>query len=320
MGQKNKLSKNDYGHAFEYSLLEAIYKILSKSEKIEIKKDSWYDRAKGCFFKLKKNERNDLLDSSKKAIKHLIELEPRLANALSANDKLTVSIQPDSEGQQGDVRDILTIRSQNNWEIGISAKHHHEAIKHSRLSGNIDFGDKWLGLKSSHQYFKDIKPIINKLYSLKKKKIKWDELAEKHDKIYHPMLVFFKNELSRLYKKYNNFVPEKMLQYLIGANDFYKVIYKNEIVKIQAFNFKRSLKKAAKKIKPKIKIKKTILPSKIIHIAFKENSKTTLLVFFDAGWQLSFRVHNASKFVEPSLKFDIQIIGQPPSLYTNHLI
>ena len=32
---------------------------------------------------------------------------------------------------------------------------------------------------------------------------------------------------------------------------------------------------------------------------------------FDNGWQFSFRIHNASTFVEPSLKFDIQLIGIP---------
>lgn len=32
---------------------------------------------------------------------------------------------------------------------------------------------------------------------------------------------------------------------------------------------------------------------------------------FDNGWQFSFRIHNAEKFVLPSLKFDVQIAGMP---------
>jgi hypothetical protein len=34
----------------------------------------------------------------------------------------------------------------------------------------------------------------------------------------------------------------------------------------------------------------------------------------DNGWQLSFRIHNASTKVEPSLKFDVQFIGMPTSV------
>ncbi len=39
----------------------------------------------------------------------------------------------------------------------------------------------------------------------------------------------------------------------------------------------------------------------------------------DEGWQISFRIHNASTLIEPSLKFDIQLIGNPPVLFTQHL-
>ena len=34
----------------------------------------------------------------------------------------------------------------------------------------------------------------------------------------------------------------------------------------------------------------------------------------DGGWQFSFRIHNASTIVEPSLKFDIQFVGEPTSV------
>lgn len=34
----------------------------------------------------------------------------------------------------------------------------------------------------------------------------------------------------------------------------------------------------------------------------------------DNSWQISFRIHNASSRIEPSLKFDIQLIGIPQSV------
>ncbi|MEE0273575.1 MAG: HaeIII family restriction endonuclease [Coprococcus eutactus] len=43
-------------------------------------------------------------------------------------------------------------------------------------------------------------------------------------------------------------------------------------------------------------------------------STNAVEMFLDNGWQLSFRIHNASTKVEPSLKFDVQFIGMPTSL------
>ena len=49
---------------------------------------------------------------------------------------------------------------------------------------------------------------------------------------------------------------------------------------------------------------------------FKPDSTNTLELYLDNGWQFSFRIHNASTKVEPSLKFDIQIIGMPTTIIT----
>ena len=40
----------------------------------------------------------------------------------------------------------------------------------------------------------------------------------------------------------------------------------------------------------------------------------------DEGWQFTFRIHNASTLVEPSLKFDIQIVGMPTAIITINCI
>ena len=75
-----------------------------------------------------------------------------------------------------------------------------------------------------------------------------------------------------------------------------------------------------KNIKAKAKVSKLKLPSRLIEISFKPNSKTTLLAYFDEGWQISFRIHNASSKVESSLKFDINLVSSPHTLFTNHII
>jgi len=53
-----------------------------------------------------------------------------------------LEIVSDLQGQSGDVRDVLAIRSLQKWEIGVSAKNNHRAVKHSRLSNDINFGEK----------------------------------------------------------------------------------------------------------------------------------------------------------------------------------
>lgn len=65
----------------------------------------------------------------------------------------------------------------------------------------------------------------------------------------------------------------------------------------------------------KIKIPRIKLPTRIIEFAFKENSKTTLILTMNNGWSISFRIHNASTKVEPSLKFDIQLKSKPEDIF-----
>ncbi len=45
--------------------------------------------------------------------------------------------------------------------------------------------------------------------------------------------------------------------------------------------------------------------------------KTTLLVTMNEGWQISFRIHSASSRIEPSLKFDINLVSASQSLFRN---
>ena len=72
-------------------------------------------------------------------------------------------------------------------------------------------------------------------------------------------------------------------------------------------------------VKPKAKIQKLKLPNRLIEVVYQENSKTTLLVTLNEGWQISFRIHNASSRIEPSLKFDINLVSAPHSLFSNQL-
>ncbi|PKP36999.1 MAG: HaeIII family restriction endonuclease [Bacteroidetes bacterium HGW-Bacteroidetes-15] len=309
------------GKAFEYALLLEFYERLNKITSVSITENEPYHNAKGCFDSFVENEQDTFRITASAAINFLIDIEPRLSNGISKEDVLVLEIVSDQAGQTGDVRDVLIIRSLQKWEIGISAKNNHRAVKHSRLSLNIDFGEKWLGVPCSQNYFDEIKPIFDMLANLKAsdKSTKWTSIENMHQVVYIPILDAFRKELLRLDKENSSIVAENLVQYLIGNEDFYKVIKGNKKVEIQAYNLSGTLNLAFENIKPKARIPKLKLPSRLIEIVYQDNSTTTLLVSLNEGWQISFRIHNASSRVEPSLKFDINLVSAPHTLFTNHI-
>lgn len=312
-------TQTEAGKAFEYALCTEAYNYLVKTHNVSAKNDHAYSVAKTCFSLFNERDQKDYLAAAHAAISHVIELEPRLQYSSAPSDILTLQIMPDSEGIRGDVRDVLFIRSLQNWEIGISAKNNHKAVKHSRLSDKIDFGKEWLNLNCSNDYFDSVIPLFAELRLLRERNELWKNLKDKATQFYIPILEAFKSELMCLDKEHPSIVPSALLNYLIGNKDFYKVIKTKKKTEIYGFNLHGTLNKPADNIKPKFKVSKLKLPNRIIELAFKPNSTNTLLLTFDEGWQISFRIHNASSKVEPSLKFDINLIGQPQSLYSNHM-
>jgi len=310
------------GKSFEYALLIQFEEKLKNKTNLEVVKNSSFGIAKGCFENISEDERADYLLTASFAVNFLMDIEPRLTNDIGKEDILQLEILSDQHGKDGDVRDVLAIRLLQKWEIGVSAKNNHQAVKHSRLSSNIDFGEKWLKIKSSEEYFKAIKPIFNSLDKIKKEskgKKKWSDLGDYHHSIYVPILDAFVKELKKIYKKDSIKVVQNLVTYLVGNKDFYKVIkYKNS-VQIHAYNLNGTLNLPFKNIFPKYKTSKVPLPTEIVDICFKKDSQTTVIVTMNNDWILSFRIHNASSKVEPSLKFDVNLLKSPKKLFKNTL-
>ncbi len=310
------------GKAFEYALLYESFERLKVITNVSIKENNSYRIAKKFFDSFKKADQEVFSITASSAINFLIDIEPRLTNSINKDDILTLELVSDKEGQSGDVRDLILIRALQKWEIGISAKNNHKAVKHSRLSLRLNFGKKWVNLPCSDTYFKEIKPIFDMLNVLKKKdkSMKWDAIEKMHQKVYVPILDAFRKELLKLDKENPKILAERLVQYLIGNKDYYKIIKQKQKVVIEAYNLHGTLNLPFKKFKPKAKIQKLKLPTRLIEIVYKTNSLTTLIVSLNEGWQISFRIHSAKSTVEPSLKFDINLISSPQTLFTNHLI
>lgn len=310
------------GKSFEYALLVQFKEKLSDRTNLEVIKNSALKVAKSCFENSSTTEKSEYLLSASFAVNFLMDIEPRLSNGISENDILQLEILTDHQGKSGDVRDVLAIRSLQKWEIGVSAKNNHHAVKHSRLSADIDFGDKWLGRKVSKKYFDIVTPIFNKLKKIQKeseKKKKWSELGDYHSTVYMPILRAFIKELKNIYKEDPIKVASNLVAYLVGNKDFYKVIKLKNSVEIHAYNIKGTLNLPFKGIHPKFTTPKVPLPTKIVNFSLKTASDTTAIIKMNNDWILSFRIHNASSRVEPSLKFDINLLKSPKKLFKNTL-
>ncbi len=314
-----KLSQTESGKAWEYGLAKKIAQVCSVPLGREGIFAKSFDKAKGSYELLRFSQQKSIDDAAGAVIDFLQKHEPRFENAAS------VSIQPDKAGQVGDVRDIVIEckgkDSKNKNVIGISAKHHHKAVKHSRLSDKIDFGDKWYNKPCSATYFEKINPIFEGLKKQKEVGKKWAEIPNKFDDIYLPVLEAFVDEV----EKHGD--AEGIVKYLLGKYDYYKVVKENGTVFLQSFNINGTLGWGGKIAMPKRIIDFTIEARFGVRSEVgsergtsKPNSKTTAILCLDKGWQISFRIHNASSRVEPSLKFDVQLVGIPDSLVGHYII
>ena len=305
---------NNQGRAYEFSYLITLFEEISKVRPAKIEENNSYFAAERAWNTLTESEKTMYKISALAGVNTIFDLEPLILD--DSDDELELKIQSDDKGKEGDVRDVLIIRRGIEWEIGLSVKHNHFAVKHSRLSKNLDFGKKWYGINCSKQYWRDIKPIFDYLDCEKQKGSKWSDLPNKEHDVYVPLLNAFKGELERQSLLFGRDIPKLMVEYLLGKFDFYKVIGidSKKIIQIQSYNLRGTLNRQGNMRKRSIELPITTLPTRIISIGYKPDSKNTLELYLDGGWQFSFRIHNASTKVESSLKFDIQIIGMPTTI------
>lgn len=319
---KKESTQTKNGKAFEYAILKEFQEKLQRVTTIEVITNEAYTTAKKHFDSFGNILQSEFLLYSSFAVNFLIDIEPRLSNSFDDNDILQLEILTDDKGQDGDVRDVVAIRLLQKWEIGVSAKNNHKAVKHSRLSNKINFGEKWLGIPVSDTYFNEVKPIFDSLDKMRKESNKtktWESLGDYHSSIYQPILESFKKELLKIYNTNPTKVASTLVEYLIGTKDFYKVIKSKHNIEIQAYNLHGTLNQPFENIIPKFNTPQVNLPTKIISIDYKKDTKTTLIIKLNNDWELSFRIHNASSRIEPSLKFDINLLKAPKTLFTNKL-
>ncbi|QKG83303.1 HaeIII family restriction endonuclease [Kroppenstedtia pulmonis] len=307
-------SQTKNGKAVEYAFLLSFKRNLEAKQKVSVLSSRQLDTAASFYHSFPKTDQDEMDIAADAGVKTIIRLEPKL---ITGQQPLTLTIQHDSKGQEGDVRDVVAIRSAEGWDVGVSCKNNHNAVKHSRLSATIDVGKSWFGFSSSQDYFDTVIPLYSELAEMKEKKLKWNQVENKVDRYYYPALQALIDELNRLDKTHPGEIPKRLLSYLLGRNDFYKAILqrRSQYTEIQGFNLYGTLNQTAENIKPQLKMPKLKLPNKFYDIHFIEGSKNKILIVMDNGWMIRMRIHNASSKVEKSLKLDVRLEGLPPTLY-----
>ncbi|GAA6977176.1 hypothetical protein AOH396_06490 [Helicobacter pylori] len=305
---------NNQGRAYEYAWCLALEQKLSVFKKVIVDKQNGFNACYRAYESLEKSLQERYLESAKQGVLLLLDCEPLLSEVIgSSQNGITLSLQKDKLGEIGDIRDILIYFDR--FCIGLSIKHNHDAVKHSRLSKNLDFGEKWLGVGVPQNYKDTIKPLFERLENAKKEGMLWRDFPNKEQEIYAPLLQAFKKEVLRIDENKKNKVPQKMVEYLLGKYDFYKAILleREQKTKLEAYHFNNTLNRSVKN-KPKRIIPLSKLPTRMIYFDFKPKSFNTLELVLDEGWSFSLRIHNASSRVEPSLKFDIKLLSKPESV------
>ena len=296
------------GKAFEYSIAIAF----SETLEIPVLKSPEFDYSRECFLGVESRLQGRFTEAAELASHHIVSKEKQNLRNI---DPQNISVAGDAAGQRGDVRDVIVRGSSG--ELGISCKTNHDAFKHSRLSASNDFVRSW-GLDPagcSTEYWATVKPIFAELASIREfsgRTKLWRELNDVPERFYWPILDAFEKELLRLMAKDQEApgdVSHKLITYIIGNEDFYKVIARQDQVELQGFNLGGSLA-----------VSKTKSPEHILGIDKLDGGQFSKTVRFNRGYTFNFRIHSASSRVEPSLKFDIKAVALPPSeIYTHHI-
>ena len=272
------------GKAFEYALAEAFAKYFG----LEVTGPN-LPTLRGYFTSSADIQRME--EAALKVVDYLVRNDTNITNTTS------VRVQADAAGRKGDVRDVIL--GTLDGDVGLSAKRNNEALKHSRLSNRIDFGALWGGHPVSEEYWGRIRPIFDTLALYREDDVNFKDIEDKEEHIYVPVLSAFLDEFTRLSSEHGEHFIRNVFEYLVGSFDFYKVMLLRKRVVVQPFNLRGTLGWG----------RRWRTPKRILDASWEPNSSNKVKITFDQSWALTFRLHNARTKAEPSLKFDVNLVG-----------
>jgi len=311
------------GKAFEYACLQTIEDAALAAGTYPVTRaNASYTNARAAYYAVDPSEQARLITASKVGLQLLEPLEPRL---FGGSGRLLLELATDhmAVGADGDVRDVICTRDEMHpeWTIGLSCKHNHSALRHPRITESMDFGRDWVRTPCGQDFLEVMTPITQSLVTYGRSGVEWNQIPNKSDDYYVPILQAYRDEIRRMCSADPD-MPAKLLRYFFGALDFYKIIMQasSRTTTIEAFNMNDTLNASLPGKRALIKVPVTKLPTRLYNIDLKRGSKTTIELTFDGGWAVSMRLHNKDRIAKPtSLAWDVNLIGLPTGMYINKL-
>ena len=179
----------------------------------------------------------------------------------------------------------------------------------------FNFGNEWFGIPCSRKYWDAVKPVFDRLKSEKAAGEKWSERTDKENAGYVPMLQAFMDEMDRMYK-IDSSMPKKMVECLIRTSDDSEIVCRDgkSSMVVHALDAYRTLNRPGEIKEPSISIPEKTLPTELIAFKFKTNSRNTVEMYLNNGWQLEFRIQDTDAGSEQDFKLDARLIGIPSSI------
>ncbi len=292
-------SQTASGKAFEYALAlecEAAWGAIITGEAAEA--------TEAAFRNVTEDERIERRQAAGAALEFLAKKDRRL----TSGNVVSVELQPDNVAIQGDVRDLVVRTSVGN-EIGLSAKNRSRAIRNPRVSHTHKFGESWFGIPCSQTYRDAMDQVFDFLAPMEATQQPWPDEDTKNEMIYVPTLAAFMDEVRGFFDLDQTTAAHSLMSYMLGIADYYMIYKQNGDVAVQAFNMNNTLRWG----------RNLPMPTRLVELDMKPDSPTTVFMIMDAGWQLSFRIHNAEGTVKRSLKFEVKVIGHPYQLTQHHI-
>lgn len=280
------VNSNERGRAFELVVRRALlaYAVKKRVPAEETENSKKREPVEGKYFNALDAETQQSFVSGAWAFSKWVDGQGWLDNAT----EMVLDRIPDNKAKERDPTDIrlrITYADCKKKDKNISVKHRHSALCHPRLPSLAQQCGFEKGSKVDKDYRKSYKDIWNEFYGkVKKLKQKVETYSEldRIDKSYRGDWLYESlqlNTIKFLNEKANN--EERAVaffEYLVGEVDYY--VLKNEKSFIEVKDFSG------------------IEAPKGFKIIYPYKSKTTFLMEFDNGWNISMRLHTASSRIE----------------------